>query len=167
MKRRSLIAALVAVPAGILALRLPAATRSNADIEQMQASWARLLPEDFKLPDTGHRLERSEQEWRQQLSPAQYEVLREEGTERPFSSALNDEKGAGIFVCSGFLGPWPFMWPMAWGIHIVFISVGPVRTTVSSSIRCEIQPIYLVRANGDGPPTWWRIKKGCISCCAE
>jgi peptide-methionine (R)-S-oxide reductase len=105
MKRRSLIAALVAVPAGILALRLPAATRSNADIARMQASWAELLPADFKLPDTSHKLVRSEQEWRQQLSPAQFEVLREEGTERPFSSALNDEKGAGLFVCAGCEAP--------------------------------------------------------------
>jgi peptide-methionine (R)-S-oxide reductase len=38
-------------------------------------------------------------EWRKRLTPAQYQVLREEGTERPFSSPLNDEKREGMFVC--------------------------------------------------------------------
>jgi peptide-methionine (R)-S-oxide reductase len=40
-------------------------------------------------------------QWKQRLSPAAYEVLRHEGTERPFSSPLNAEKRAGRFVCAG------------------------------------------------------------------
>ena len=43
----------------------------------------------------------SDAQWRQMLTPAQYHVLREEGTERPFSSALNDEHRSGIFACAG------------------------------------------------------------------
>ncbi len=39
--------------------------------------------------------------WREALTPEQYTVLRREGTERPFSSALNDEKRKGTFVCAG------------------------------------------------------------------
>lgn len=39
------------------------------------------------------------EEWKKQLTPVQYYVLREEGTERPFSSPLNDEKRKGTFVC--------------------------------------------------------------------
>lgn len=47
------------------------------------------------------RLSRSDAEWRQRLSPEQYEVLRHEGTERPFTSPLNEEKRSGTFVCAG------------------------------------------------------------------
>ncbi|MDH3451592.1 MAG: peptide-methionine (R)-S-oxide reductase MsrB [Gammaproteobacteria bacterium] len=43
----------------------------------------------------------SDAEWRQQLAPEQYAVLREEGTERPFSSPLNDEKRSGTYICAG------------------------------------------------------------------
>jgi peptide-methionine (R)-S-oxide reductase len=39
-------------------------------------------------------------QWKQRLTPAQYQVLREEGTERAFTSPLNDEKRKGTFVCA-------------------------------------------------------------------
>ena len=43
----------------------------------------------------------SDAEWKRRLSPAAYQVLRKEGTERPFSSPLNNEKRAGTFHCAG------------------------------------------------------------------
>jgi peptide-methionine (R)-S-oxide reductase len=44
---------------------------------------------------------RSDEEWRKSLSDEQFRVLRRHGTERPGSSALNDEKRRGRFVCAG------------------------------------------------------------------
>lgn len=43
----------------------------------------------------------TDEEWRQRLSPEQYNVLRKHGTERPGASPLNDEKRPGLFVCAG------------------------------------------------------------------
>jgi peptide-methionine (R)-S-oxide reductase len=43
----------------------------------------------------------SDAQWRERLSPPQYAVLRQEGTERPGTSPLNSEKRRGTFVCAG------------------------------------------------------------------
>lgn len=46
-------------------------------------------------------LDLSEAAWRKRLSEARYHILREAGTERAFSSPLDDEKRKGIFACAG------------------------------------------------------------------
>jgi peptide-methionine (R)-S-oxide reductase len=48
---------------------------------------------------TLEKVKKSEQEWRQELTPEQYEVVRNKGTEAPFTSELNDVKEPGEFVC--------------------------------------------------------------------
>jgi len=48
-----------------------------------------------------YKVVHTEAEWRKLLTPAQFNVLRQEGTERPYSSPLNNEKRAGTFVCAG------------------------------------------------------------------
>lgn len=60
-------------------------------------AWAR--PGTAANPPGTLRL--SEAEWRKRLSPAQFAVLREADTERPFSSPLNNEHRKGIFSCAG------------------------------------------------------------------
>ena len=50
------------------------------------------LDEDWNL---------SKEEWKNKLDPESYYILREEGTERAFSSQLNNEKRKGIFHCAG------------------------------------------------------------------
>lgn len=51
------------------------------------------------------KIEKPDAEWQQILSPAQYQVLRREGTERPRSSPLNEENGNGTFHCAGCGAP--------------------------------------------------------------
>lgn len=46
------------------------------------------------------KIAKSEEEWRKLLTPEQYAVLREEGTERRFSSPLEKEHRKGTFVCA-------------------------------------------------------------------
>jgi peptide-methionine (R)-S-oxide reductase len=45
------------------------------------------------------KVKKSEHEWRNELTPEQYEVVRNKGTEAPFTSELNDVKEPGQFVC--------------------------------------------------------------------
>jgi len=78
-----------------------AAPASSKEIEDLQKNWKLLLPEKADVAAPTPALQRSKAEWRKLLSPAAYDVLREEGTERPGSSALNAEKRAGVFVCAG------------------------------------------------------------------
>jgi peptide-methionine (R)-S-oxide reductase len=46
-------------------------------------------------------LQLTDAQWAQRLTATQFEILRKEGTERPFSSPLNDEHRKGRFVCAG------------------------------------------------------------------
>lgn len=71
------------------------------DIESMQKNWRELLSPQFKAPAAGDMLKLSKDEWRKRLDPAQFKVLREEGTERAGTSPLNAEKRPGVFVCAG------------------------------------------------------------------
>lgn len=48
-----------------------------------------------------YRVQYSAAEWRRRLRPEAFRVLREEGTERPYSSPLNTEKRRGTYACAG------------------------------------------------------------------
>ena len=45
------------------------------------------------------KVKKTDEEWRAELTPEQYEVVREKGTEAPFTSELNDNKGEGTYKC--------------------------------------------------------------------
>ena len=113
-----------------------------------------------------------DKEWRKRLSSAQYTVLRKEGTERPYSSPLNDEKRAGTFTCAGCDQPvfsskakydsgtgWPSFWealPGGTGLS-EDRSFGTVRTAAHCA-RCGG---HLGHVFDDGPqPTG---KRWCMN----
>lgn len=114
----------------------------------------------------------SDAEWRKRLSPAQYRILRQEGTERPYSSPLNKEKRAGVFACAGCGLPlyasktkfdsgtgWPSFWqalPNAVRTKSDF-SLGMVRTEVI----CRRCGGHLGHVFDDGPPPTG--KRHCIN----
>ena len=106
---------------------------------------------------------RSDAEWKQLLSPEQYQVMRNHGTERPGSCALLYEKRAGIFTCAGCDQPlfesklkfesgtgWPsFNDPVPGSVEtIADRSYGMVRTEVNCA-RCGS---HLGHVFEDGPP---------------
>jgi peptide-methionine (R)-S-oxide reductase len=115
---------------------------------------------------------RTQEEWRQLLTPAQYEVLREHGTEPPGSSELLDEKRQGAFHCAGCDQPlyasetkydsgtgWPSFWAAI---------DGSVGTSVDNSFFMTRTEVHCGRCGGhlghifdDGPPPTG--KRHCIN----
>ena len=47
------------------------------------------------------KVEKTEAEWRKELTPTQYAVLREKATERPFSGEYEHEQTPGTYICAG------------------------------------------------------------------
>jgi peptide-methionine (R)-S-oxide reductase len=118
------------------------------------------------------RFDLSAAEWRKRLPPEAYRVLREEATERPFTSPLLNEKRAGTFVCAGCALPlfssstkfdsgtgWPSFWaalPNAIGTSTDY-KIGFARTEE----HCRRCGGHLGHIFDDGPrPTG---KRHCIN----
>jgi peptide-methionine (R)-S-oxide reductase len=69
-----------------------------ACLAAMPALIIRLYAKEYGTP---MKIEKTDAEWKKILTPEQYRVLREEGTERPWTSPLNDEKRNGTYLCAG------------------------------------------------------------------
>lgn len=85
------LAALVAVPTATLGYRSLSASN------EAELPMADTMAGDGKI----QKIELSAAQWKEKLTPMQFTVLRKAGTERAFSSSLNDEKRQGTFVCAG------------------------------------------------------------------
>ena len=103
MKRRGFLQGLtLAVLSSSLLRTAQAATAmATKDIEALQKNWRALLATSFKAPAPTEPLKLSKDEWRKRLDKAQYNVLRDEGTERAGTSSLNAEKRPGVYACAG------------------------------------------------------------------
>ena len=108
-------------------------------------------------------VEKTEAEWRQQLTPEQFAVLREHATERPGSCALLAEHRAGTFFCAGcgnvlFVADRKFESGTGWPSFFAPVE-GAVATTVDSSWGMKRTEVHCSRCGGhlghvfeDGPP---------------
>lgn len=57
------------------------------------------------MPDDKKPMPKTEEEWKRALTPEQYRIMREKGTELPFSGKLLHEKGEGVYRCAACGNP--------------------------------------------------------------
>ena len=171
MKRRMLLIGMAVAPLTIALVRSGhAAERAGAtmSVEELQKNWKMYLAESADVVLSTEPLKRSEAEWKQVLTPEQYDVLRREGTERSFTSPLNDEKRPGVFVCAGcslplFTSAMKFDSGTGWPSFFTTIP-GVFGTTTDRKLFMERTEYHCVRCGGhhghifdDGPqPTGLR-----------
>jgi peptide-methionine (R)-S-oxide reductase len=110
------------------------------------------------------KIVKTDEEWAKELTPEQFRVMRRKGTEAPFSSPLNDEKGEGTFECAACGLPlfesrtkfnsgtgWPSFYRPAAKDSVrveTDVSHGMVRAEVLCA-RCDA---HLGHVFEDGPP---------------
>jgi peptide-methionine (R)-S-oxide reductase len=126
------------------------------------SSMAQAAPEKFELV-------RSDEEWRRELTPEQYAVLRRHDTERAWTSPLNKEYRAGTYLCAGCSLPlfssstkfdsktgWPSFWAPIEGA----IATSEDRSfffLVRTEVHCHRCGSHLGHVFDDGPkPTGLR-----------
>jgi peptide-methionine (R)-S-oxide reductase len=171
MKKSMLAVAALIVAAGVVATGPGGGSAQAGDTPAHKSDRAACCDAPAaRLGDQGKggamtdRVEKSDAEWRAQLTEMQYYVTREKGTERAFTGAYHDHKGDGIYVCIGcgleLFGSdakydsgsgWPSYWQPAATDRIDTqedSSHGMLRTEATCA-RCGA---HLGHVFADGPP---------------
>ncbi|MFA1538814.1 peptide-methionine (R)-S-oxide reductase MsrB [Actinomadura monticuli] len=128
------------------------------------------------------KIRKSEDEWRAQLSPEEFRVLREAGTEKPFTGEYTDTKTVGVYRCracgtelfrsdtkfESHCG-WPSFYEPADSDKVVLIedrSLGMVRTEVRCAV-CDSHLGHVFHGEGYATPTDDRYCINSISLTLE
>jgi peptide-methionine (R)-S-oxide reductase len=127
------------------------------------------------MSDKKPEVAKSEDDWRKSLTPEQYQVMREHGTERPWTSPLNKEHRSGMFLCAAcgkelFSSDTKFESGSGWPSFFAPVS-GSIGTSSDRSLFMERTEVRCSRCGGhlghvfpDGPkPTGQRY---CINGAA-
>jgi peptide-methionine (R)-S-oxide reductase len=126
--------------------------------------------------NAGYEIEKTDKEWRKTLSKEQYRILRGHGTERPYTSALLDEKRTGHYICAAcghalFASAAKFESGTGWPSYYQPTSSAAIGTTTDYKIGYPRTEVHCARCGGhlghvfkDGPePTGLRY---CINGAA-
>lgn len=126
------------------------------------------------------KVEKKEEEWRRQLSPEQYHVLREKGTELPFTGEYFENHADGVYRCAGcgaelFLSGAKFDSSCGWPSFFAPITPAAVKTELDTSHGMRRVEVTCARCGGhlghvfpDGPePTGQRYCMNSISMSFE
>ena len=165
MQRRTILQRLAALPLAAFGVRaaIAADNPQAADITALQSGWKTLLAGNADVAASAEPINVPDAEWKKKLSPAAYDVLRHEGTERPGSSPLNGEKRPGVFACAGcslplFTSAMKYESGTGWPSFFTFIP-GMLVTKTDFKLILPRTEYHCVRCGGhqghmfdDGPP---------------
>lgn len=125
-------------------------------------------------------IQKSEEEWKQELSSEEYHVLRQQGTERAFSGKYHDTKTPGVYKCAGcgqpvFSSEDKFDSGTGWPSYTQPVSSDAVETKEDRSLGMMRTEVHCSRCGGhlghvfpDGPePTGQRYCINSVSLDLE